>query len=889
MRVPLSWLREYCDPPIDVGGIEERLTMTGTKVEAVHHHGVGDPGGFVVGQVLECRQHPDADRLRVCLVDLGPVRPEGPATIVCGAPNVAAGQSVAVACPGALMPDRTSLQEARLRGILSEGMILAEDELELGTAHAGIIVLDELLPPGSRPAPGTPLAQVLQIADDVLELEITPNRPDCLAVYGIARELHAATGSPLAPAPWETVPAITGLLGEQPRTAEAELVASLGGTRGQRDESRGRGEVGSGQGRPDGDQIQLEGRIELPPSEHVRVSLDCPELCPRFTVQVFSDVSIGPSPLWLKARLMAAGQRPINNVVDITNYVMLLTGQPLHAFDLDRVAGRHLLVRRATEGEQLVTLDGQTRTLDGRMIVIADGHGGTSIAGLMGGERSEVHDGTTRILLEGACWDGPTIHRASWLLGLRSEASTRFEKGLAPEQCHYAQALACDLMLDCAGARTAGRAIDLGWRPTPAPVIRLRSTRLGAILGVPVSAERQHEILGALDFGLEPGADSANDEAVLDVSVPPLRRNDVTREIDLIEEIARIDGLERLPATLPARRGAAGRLSHAQRARRAAEDVLAGHGLHEIVGWSFTDPRLPDWLQLGEGDPMRRLVRLENPLSEAQSVLRPTLLVSLLDGARHNLSRGASEIAIFESGSVYRAAADPDQDGAVGDEPLGHEPVAHEPPADEHHALGALLTGTLAPRSWRSREPGEADFFAVKALLEAVLETLRVDFSLEPAPRPFLHPARSATIRGSAAEFGFIGELHPLLAARWDLQRSAVFELDLDLVVRASPPTTRFLPFPSTPPIRRDLAVTLPEALPADQALATIRNAAGELLERARVFDVYTGEQVGPGRRSLAIALTFQAPDRTLTEEEIAPLWERIGTALAEIGGEVRA
>ena len=881
MRVPLAWLREYCDPALDARGIAERLTMTGTKVEAIHHHGVADPGRFVVGRVLDCRQHPDADRLSVCLVDLGPARSQGPATIVCGAPNVAAGQTVAVACPGALMPDGTSLQQAKLRGILSEGMILAEDELELGTAHAGVIVLDELLPPGSSPAPGTPLAEVLQIADDVLELEITPNRPDCLAVYGIARELHAATGSPLTPAPWETLPAVTGLYGDLPR---------------------------------DEDEVQLDGRIDLPAGEAARVSLECPELCPRFTVQVFDDVTIAPSPLWLKARLTAAGQRRINNVVDITNYVMLLSGQPLHAFDLDRVAGRRLVVRRAAEGEELVTLDGQTRTLDGRMVVIADAAGGTSIAGVMGGERSEVHEGTTRILLEAACWDGPSIHRASWLLGLRSEASTRFEKGLAPEQCRYAQALAADLIRDCAGGRTAGQSIDLGWRPTRAPVIRLRSARLGAILGVDVPPGRQREILGALDFSVEPAGEAASGEPVLEVSVPPLRRNDVTREIDLIEEIARIDGLERLPATLPARRGAAGRLSDAQRARRAAEDALVGRGLYEIVGWSFADPRLPDWLQIPHEDPLRRLVRLENPLSEAQSALRPTLLGSLLDAARHNTSRGAPELAIFESGTVYRAAADldraappgdtagangpaadgpvadgPGADGSPGDRPPAHGSSAEQPLADEHHALGALLTGFLAPRSWHTRERGEADFFAAKALLEAVLDTLRVEWSLAPAPWPFLHPGRSATIRGSAEEFGFVGELHPLLAARWDLQRSAVFELDLDLVVRASLPTARFLPFPATPPIRRDLAVTLPEALPAEQALATIRNAAGELLEQALVFDVYSGQQVGPDRRSLAIALTFQAGDRTLTEEEIAPLWQRIAAALAEIGGEVRA
>ena len=410
MRVPIAWLHAYCAPQMSTAALAERLAMTGTEVERVEAYGVANLDAFVVGRVLTAEQHPNADRLRVCTVDVGA---DVPSQIVCGAPNVAAGQTVAVARPGAVMPDGTRLKKAKLRGEPSEGMILAEDELAIGVEHDGIMVLADDKTPGA-PTPGTPLAELLPIATDVLELEITPNRPDCLAVYGIAREVHAATGAGLQPPPWAQDP---GSDGDVPGAA---------------------------------------------------VDVQCPDLCSRFTARVFEDVTIGPSPWWLKARLMAAGQRPISNVVDITNYVMLLTGQPLHAFDLDRVAGGQLTVRRAQAGESVQTLDEQTRTLDEQMVLIADADGPTSIAGVMGGARSEVHAGTTRVLMEAATWDGPNVHRTSLALGLRSEASGRFEKGLQPEQAMHGQAVAAQLMVELCGARLVPGTIDVGG-PGPAP------------------------------------------------------------------------------------------------------------------------------------------------------------------------------------------------------------------------------------------------------------------------------------------------------------------------------------------------------------------------------------------------------------------------------------
>jgi phenylalanyl-tRNA synthetase beta chain len=802
MRVPVEWLMQYADPGLPVGALEERLTMTGTKVEAIHHHGVGALERFVVGRVLEAAPHPDADRLTVCAVDVGD---GGPQQIVCGAPNVAAGQIVAVARPGAVMPDGTKLGVAKLRGVESNGMILAEDELGIGTDHAGIMVLDEQL------APGAPLQGVLPIATEVLELEVTPNRPDCLSIYGVAREVHAATGAPLGPPPW------------------AEDLGTAGDIAG------------------------------------VEVGVDAPDLCPRFTARAFEDVAIGPSPTWLKARLMAAGQRPINNVVDITNYAMLLVGSPLHAFDLDRVAGGRLIVRRARDGEQITTLDDQVRKLDREMLVIEDDAGPTSLAGIMGGERSEVHEGTTRVLMEVANWYGPNVHRTSQLLGLRSEASGRFEKGLAPEQAMEAQIVATELMLELTGARLVPGTIDVGGPGPPPAVIRLREAKVTALLGRAIERRRQAEILRALEFSVQEADDG------LDVSVPAFRRNDVYREADVIEEVARIDGFEKLPATLPARRGSAGRLTTNQRLRRRAVDALVGRGMYETMGWSFAEPGLADRLRLDADDPRRRFVVLQNPMSEDQSVLRTTLAGALLDAARRNAARGMSDLALLESGTVY----------IDNGEKLPHE----------YRALGAILTGRLHPQSWGTTEPPRAGFFAAKGLLGAALDAVRVRWEVAPASEPFLHPGRSARVLTGGEEVGWIGEVHPLVARLWDLDHgAALFEIDLDRALGHADAVPRYVDLTSFPALRLDLAFTLPDDVPAATVLRTVREAGGSLLAAVRVFDLYHGEQVGEGRKSLALALSFRAPDRTLTDESVAPLRDRIVAAVRDgLGGRLRA
>ena len=814
MRLPLLWLHDYCDPGLEAFALATRLAMTGTEVDRVHTHGVTALEHFVVGKVLQSERHPDADRLSVCIVDTGTGEPS---QIVCGAPNVAAGQTVAVARPGAVMPDGTRLKKAKLRGQESAGMILAEDELAIGTEHAGIMVLDDAL------AAGTPLADVLPIATDVLELEITPNRPDCLAVYGVAREVHAATGAPLAPAPW----------------SEDE--------------------------HPAGDAIPGFG-----------VEVREPELCPRFTARLFEDVTIAPSPPWLKARLSAAGQRPINNVVDITNYAMLLTGQPMHAFDADLVSGGTLVVRRARDGERMTTLDDVERTLDGEMVVIDDAEGPTSIAGVMGGARSEVGDGTTRVLMEAATWNGPNIQRTSTRLGLRTEASGRFEKQLQPEQGLEGQAVATRLMIELCGARPVGGTIDVGGPGPEPPTLRLRDARTERLLGAAVPRADAARILTALGFGVVEGGDG------LDVAVPPWRRGDVEREADLIEEVARLWGLDRLPVTLPSRRGAVGRLAPQQRLRRRAEDALVGAGLSEAVGWSFTSPEV-----------MRRLgstggaVVLENPMSEDQSVMRTTLAGSLLDALRRNRSRGFEDVRLFELGAVYLP-----RDGAGERVATGNPWYPEADPAlpTERAHLGALLTGRVRPASWGEAEPPRVDFFAAKAVLATLLHALRVDWSVEAGgSEPFLHPRRAADVLVGGRRAGWLGELHPSVAAAWDLDGAAGFELDLGALAGAAAAVPRYRDLTSFPAIRQDLAVVVADDVPAARVLEVVRGAGGALLQDAEVFDVYRGAQVGEGRWSLAIRLEFRAPDRTLTDEEVTERRAKIVAALAEqVGGELR-
>jgi phenylalanyl-tRNA synthetase beta chain len=835
MRVPLSWLREYCHPGTEPAELADRLVMTGTEVERLDSIGLTSDEGFVVGKVLEREQHPNADRLSVCRVDTG----DGERTIVCGAPNVDAGQTVAVVLPGATMPGGMKIRKAKLRGVPSEGMILSAAELEIAEEADGIMVLDD------GPAPGTPLGEVLPLGETVLEIEVTPNRSDCFGVHGVAREVHAITGAPLAADPWaEDAPA------------------------------EGAGEA----------------------TDYASVAVAVPELCPRFTARVFTDVQIGPSPLWLQARLAAAGQRPINNVVDITNYVMLLTAQPLHAFDLDKVPDGALTVRTAGEGEKMTTLDDVERSFDAETVLVCDRNGPSGIAGIMGGQTSEVSEATTRVLLEVANWNGTNILRTSRLLGLGSEASSRVEKQLHPELTMRAQRIASRLMVELCGAKLVPGTIDVA-ADVPAPRrLPLRAARVSGLLGMEISQDEQKTYLERLGFEAEAKGED------LAVVVPPDRHYDVTREVDLIEEVARVHGIdEHLPTTLPATGGAIGGLSREQRLRRRAEDALRDIGFDQAVGWSFTDPGEAERLRIGADDPRAKPVLLANPLSEEQSAMRTTLLGSLLDIAARNVARGAGSLALFESARVYLVRPDeeavPAADGrervttglVPQVDPLAGNFAGDQPaPFSEPHRFAGIAVGSLAPRSWRGG--GEAaDFFAVKGVLEALAAQLGVELGFEPAEQPFLHPGRSATVSIAGSAAGWLGEVHPLVCRTWDLDAAVGFELDAaPLIAAASLGEESYEDVTTFPAAYQDLAVVVPAETPAGEVRAAVLAGGGELLHAAEVFDLYEGEQVGEDRKSLALNLEFRAPDRTLTDEEVADLREAIKAKLGEIGGTLR-
>jgi phenylalanyl-tRNA synthetase beta chain len=784
MRVPVSWLREYVSfdmPPRELGDL---LSMTGTKLEAVHRIGV--PAGaelFRVGRVITREQHPDADRLSLCTVDVGDGEPR---QIVCGATNFDAGATVGVALPGATLPDGTVLRVAKLRGVESHGMMLSESELELSGDHDGLMLLEDGL------EPGTPLSQVLPIDDEVLEFEITSNRPDCLSVYGIAREASASLDVDLAPWP-----------GSEPEASGDDSVDSW-----------------------------------------VTARIDAPDLCPRWAGRVFTDVKVGPSPPWLKSRVAAAGMRPISNVVDITNYVMLCVGEPTHAFDLDKVTGREIIVRRAGDGEGVITLDGQGRTLDPDVLVIADAEKPSAVAGLMGSEWSEVSDSTTTVLLECANFDGPNIQSSSTRLELRTEGSTRWEKGLDPHLVPRALALASQLMVELTGARLVPGTVDLhGQLPEPA-VVPLRRERLELLIGVPYEQAQIDRALTRLGYESADGG----------WRVPTWRANDTFREVDLIEEVSRIDGVWKVPTVMPPHADAIGKRDPDVRLRNRVIDVLLGAGLSEAVTVAFTDETLADRLRLAPDHPRRDAVRVANPMGADQALLRTVLFPGLLASARRNLDAGRDRVALFEVARVVLPAP--------GEE-LPHQPVR--------------VAGVIAGR--------DAGYHEMKGVAEALERALRVQLEIAAAPEPFLHPGRSARLGAG----GTLGELHPLVAREFGLeQQVSLFEIDL-AELETLDPTPLYRDVVTYPPVRQDIAVVVASEVTAAEVLAVIREAGGPLLAEADVFDTYRGEQVGEGRQSVAVHLQFRAADRTLTDAEADAVRETIVAALRErLAGELR-
>jgi phenylalanyl-tRNA synthetase beta chain len=750
MKVPVSWLRDYVRFDVPLRELADRLAVTSCEVERIAHRGVPDVDGnlglFRVGRVVEAGKHPNADRLQLCRVDVG----EGEARqIVCGAWNFGAGATVAVALPGALLPGAEQpLGEAKLRGELSRGMILSERELELGQDHSGILVLDE------PHEPGTPLADVLPLVEDVLEVEVTGNRPDLLSIYGLAREVAALLEVELAPPP-----------GQEPHFSG-------------------------------GDDVQ--------------VTIEELAACPVYIGRLFRDVTVGPSPSWLRARLTAAGMRPISNVVDATNYAMLALGSPLHAFDHDRLHEGRIVVRYARPGETLRTLDGQERTLMPEDLVIADGHRAVAIAAIMGGEETEVTEATTNVLLEAANFEPVGILRSSQRLRLRTEGSNRWEKGVDPYLASHAARLCSQLIAETAGGRWTGEADVRGDLPAP-PVIRFRPERASALIGLDVPPAEQESILRRLGFELGPAQT---------VTTPTWRARDVTREVDLVEEVARFE-LEDVPFTLPRRRAMFGRLTPAQRLRRTVEDVLVGAGFSEAYSPSLVG-----------ADPDPDALRLPEPPAPELAALRTELLPGVVAAVRANEAVGNDEPALFEVARVYL-------------------PRGAELPEEHWHVAGAVRASD-----------GERAFARAKGAVETLVRALRVGASFRPAGP-------------GAVELEGLGSVRELGGGL------AGFELDLDALLGRLPGVAHYEDVTTFPALKQDLAFAVDESLPAAELVEAVREAAGPELRDATVFDVYRGEQVGQGRKSVALRVVFASPERTLSDEDAARLRERI---VAEVG-----
>lgn len=811
MRVPVSWLRELVAFDLPLETLAERLTVAGLTVDAIERVGA-DLSGIRVGQVVERAPHPNADRLSLCRVALGAAVNAGePVEIVCGAPNVAAGQKVAVALPGTTLPDGKSLERSKIRGVVSNGMILSARELGLSDEHEGILVLPE------DAALGAPLPSVLPAAaaESVLELELTANRGDCASILGVAREVRAQTGAPL----------------RLPPTDVAE-----GDTRAE---------------------------------TLVRVAIDDPEGCPRYVARIVRGVRVGPSPEWARRRLEAAGLRAINNVVDVTNLVLLELGQPLHAFDLVKVGGGEVRVRCARPGERLRTLDGQDRALEPTDLVIADATRAIALAGVMGGAESEVTEATRDVLIESAVFAPARIRRTARRVGLHSEASYRFERGVDRDGVRRAADRAARLLTELAGGTPAAGAVEVSAGPPEAPrQIEVDPARLNRLLGTALAEDEIQARLARLEIEATPSGDGR-----LRCRVPSYR-NDLSIAEDVAEEVARLHGLDRIEARLPV----APLRAFVQPPHRAlvdrARDGLVAAGLVEVATLSFLDAADLDRLGLSLDDRRRRTVRIQNPIGEDQSRLRSTLVPALLRAARANLSHKVDRVQIFEVARVYFS------DGRAAEEGLADEPLR----------LVAVLTRGERASLWEPREPAPL-FFEAKGVAQRLLEALGREAWLRAgAAEPYLHPAVANEIVTQKGVVGSVGELHPDAARAFEIETPcALVELDLAALSALPERRLRYTEVSNQPPVRRDLAVLLGREVAAGEVLEAIRKQAGPRLVAAEIFDRYEGTGVPDGKVSVAFRLVFQRADRAFTDAEIAKLVERVVGMLGHrFGGELR-
>jgi phenylalanyl-tRNA synthetase beta chain len=799
MLLPIEWAKRYVEIDLDTKELATKMIMTGSNVEEIITLGQ-DISNVVVGKILSVERHPDADKLVVCQVDVG----EETIQIVTGAPNVAAGQLVPVAVHGAKLPGGVTIKRGKLRGVVSQGMMCSGEELELkdsdypGAEVDGIMILREDYPLGMD------IKEALEIGGDVIDFEITSNRPDCLSVVGMAREIAVTTGKAWSMPTIEVKPGV--------------------------------------------------GNIQ----DELKVTVENPELCPRYIARVVKDIKIEPSPRWMRRRLAAAGIRPINNIVDITNYVMLELGQPMHAFDMDKVEGRKIVVRTARPGETLVTLDDKKRDLTPDMLVIADANKPIGIAGVMGGANSEITEETKAIVFESALFQGSSVRLTSKALGLRSESSSRFEKGLDINMALTAIDRAVQLVQELgAGTVMEGR-IDVlaSSASTEKKKLTVKWNTINNLLGLKLSVEEIADILTRL--GLEITVDGDTMTAVV-----PTYRNDIEGVADLAEEVARIYGYDRIPMTLMEGSASKGTKTEDQKLIDNVKQALTGMGMYETITYSFTSPTIYTSIGITDSADFPPVVKIANPLGEDQSIMRTTMIPNMLEVLSRNFNHRLESCSIFEINPIFLPKSLPLTD--LPDEIL-----------------------TLAMGQYGE----DSDFYAFKGKIEAVAALLGLDgkLSFQAAKHPALHPGRTAEVFVNGLSVGIFGEVHPKVAENYEMDiRIMIGELNLQTMLELADTNRQYKALPRYPAVTRDLALVVEKKVLAAQILDTIKKAGGKILEDVYLFDIYEGSQIPEGCKSMAYALTYRDSERTLKDEEVNKAHQKILSALEkEVGAKLR-
>jgi phenylalanyl-tRNA synthetase beta chain len=801
MLVSYKWLQEYVDlTGVSADELGEKITKSGIEVEGVETLNEGLKG-IVVGHVLECEKHPNAEKLNKTLVDIGA---EEPVQIICGAPNVAKGQKVAVATVGAVLPGNFKIKKAKLRGEASNGMICSLQELGIEAKLVAKEFSEGIFNFPEDTEVGQDALALLGRDDQILELGLTPNRADCLSMLGVGYEVAAILERDVK------LP--------EPKTAAATEKAE----------------------------------------DYIKVSVEAKEDNPLYTAKVIKNVKIGPSPLWMQTRLMAAGIRPHNNVVDITNYILLEYGQPLHAFDYDLLGSKEILVRRAKQGEEITTLDDAKRTLTEDHLVITNGSVPVALAGVMGGANSEVNADTTTVLLESAYFTGPVIRKASKDHGLRSEASSRYEKGVDPARVRPAAERAAELMALYAGGEVlegSSTADSLTLEPA---VVSVTLDKINSVIGAELTMQEVEAIFTRLQF------ESTVDNGTITVTVPT-RRGDITIEEDLIEEVARLFGYDNVPMTLPQGAATPGHLSEYQLKRRLVRRYLEGAGLYQAITYSLTNQEKATQFALE----MRQPVELAMPMSEDRSLLRLSIVPQLLEVLKYNTARQNDSLAVYETGAVFLK-----NDG-------------EDLPEEEEH-LAAAITGLWENHQWQG-EKKPVDFYVIKGILEGLFSKLGLadKISFSATEREGMHPGRTAELTLNGAAIGFVGQVHPTVQKDMDLKETYVFELNLKTVLEAGTAPLQYESIPRFPSITRDIALVVDKDKSAAELQSIIVETGGKLLKDVYVFDLYEGERMEAGKKSIAFSLKYFDPERTLTDEDVTKTHEKVLKAVEEQAGAV--